>query len=242
MGDIEIKAGPLEFKAVGDAGQYEGYFSVIGNVDDGGDVIEPGAFAKTLQENAQRVKVFYQHDWSKLIGPAPAVLKEDEHGLFAAGRLTLDSFWGREVWALMKDGALTEGSIGYQAIKFDSDAAGVRHLREIRLHEISPVPLGMNALTTVRAVKAALSGAIAAEEPLETYMATLGLIAGELKAGRVLSAANKDKVEAALSAMKGAMEALEALLAAAEPQKQHSALLLRRMRAAELALAFTREA
>ena len=81
--------------------------------------------------------------------------------------------WGREAWELMKDGAMTEASIGYQAIKSEyRDADGervegdewdlmwrndlVRHIKEIKLYEISPVPLGMNALANVRAVKAAL--------------------------------------------------------------------------------------
>jgi HK97 family phage prohead protease len=152
---MDYKIVAAEFKAQGDQGVYEGYFSVFGNVDDGGDVIHPGAFAKTIQERGRRVKVFYAHDWNKLIGPPPEVLMEDSKGLFARGRLTLDSFWGREVWALMKDGALTEGSIGYEAVKFDYDESGIRNLREVKLYEISPVPLGMNALTELRAVKAA---------------------------------------------------------------------------------------
>ncbi len=153
---MEYKVMPTEFKTGSEEGVYEGYFAVFENVDDGGDVIHRGAFKKTLQERGRRVKVFYAHDWTRLIGPPPEVLQEDERGLYAKGRLTLDSFWGREVWALMRDGALTEGSIGYQAVKFDFDEDGVRHLREVKLFEISPVPLGMNALTEVRAVKAAV--------------------------------------------------------------------------------------
>lgn len=122
-GDMEYKVAPSEFKAAGDQGQYEGHFSIFSNQDDGGDIVWPGAFSKTIAENGKRVKVFYQHDWSKLIGPTPELL-EDSTGLLAKGRLTLDFFWGKEVWALMKDGALTEGSIGYWPIKFDYDLGG----------------------------------------------------------------------------------------------------------------------
>jgi hypothetical protein len=229
---MEYKIFGAEFKAQGDKGEYEGYFSIFGNVDDGGDVIHPGAFSKTIQERGRRVKVFYAHDWNKLIGPPPEVLTEDSKGLFARGRLTLDSFWGREVWALMKDGALTEGSIGYEAVKFDYDESGVRNLREVKLYEISPVPLGMNALTELRAVKGAQAmtdGDALASAVMKALNAARGAALealGEAKTGRVLSAGNKEKVQNAIAALSAAMDALQELLAAAEPEKQlHSALM-----------------
>jgi len=170
---MEYKALRAEFKALeGDEGKYEGHFSIFGNLDDGNDVMEKGAFAKTIQERGKRVKIFFGHDWSKLIGPPPAQLSEDDTGLYAAGKLTLASFWGKEAWALMKDGALTEASIGYEPIKVQYekpdgtpisvmddiffDRSIIRRLKEVKLYEISPVPLGMNALASVRAVKAAM--------------------------------------------------------------------------------------
>jgi hypothetical protein len=60
-----------------------------------------------------------------------------------------------------------------------------------------------------------------------------------LKEGRVLSASSKEKVENAVGALEAALEALQHLLSAAEPPKNlsHSALMMRRLRAAELALA-----
>lgn len=222
---MDYKIFGAEFKAAGDRGEYEGYFSIFGNVDDGLDVVHKGAFVKTINERARRVKVFYAHDWSKLIGPPPEVLAEDERGLYARGRLTLDSFWGREVWALMKDGALTEGSIGYEAVKFDFedlDGKQVRHIREVKLYEISPVPLGMNALTELRAVKSAAGIAAAGAEADLDALTALAL---SLKEGRVLSGANKEKITNALAALDAAMQALNALMSAAEPGETHSALV-----------------
>lgn len=160
----EYMARPCEFKAVGDKGEYEGHFSIFGNIDSYQDIVEPGAFKKTIAERGKRVKVFLGHDWGKLIGPPPFELKEDSVGLFAAGRLTLESFWGHEAWVLMKDGALAEGSFGFRAIQYDYDDADIRHLREVRLYEISPVPLGANPLTSVQAIKAALAGGVAIGE------------------------------------------------------------------------------
>jgi len=181
---LQYKAYPVEFKA-GDKGIYEGYFSIFGNQDDGGDVMMAGAFAKTIAERAARIKVFFGHDWSKLIGPPPEVLQEDSKGLYAKGRLTLGSFWGNEAWQLMKDGALKEGSIGYETVMSDWDQRGVRFLKEVKLYEISPVPLGMNPLTEVQAVKMFRS----ADE------STLSLLIAAIKAGARHSASDAKLVQ-----------------------------------------------
>jgi hypothetical protein len=245
---MEYKVMPLEVKALSEEGKYEGYFSVTENQDDGGDTIHHGAFKKTISERAGRIHPFYLHDWEKLVGPPPAKILEDTHGLFVAGKLTTGAFWGRETWALLSDGALTEGSIGYETIKAErrSDAEGLilRDIWEIKLFEYSFVPLGMNALTQVRAVKAAMISMYKAAVPgasIETQTETLLLIAADLKEGRVLSTANKEKVRNAVDALIAASEALQALLAAAEPAPEkgdHYALTaMSRVRAAELALA-----
>lgn len=236
---MQYKTITAEFKAAGDKGEYEGHFAIFGNVDDGWDITHPGAFDKTIRENGRRVKVFYAHDFGKLIGPAPDVLKEDGLGLYAKGRLTLDSFWGKEAWALMRDGALNEGSFGYDAVKFDfeqRDGATVRNLREVKLYEISPVPLGMNPLTDLSAIKALFATPDATPE---MHLEVLDRAIQGLKVGRVLSATNMEKAKAALSSLQEAIESLNAIIAAAEPEPakgHHSALLLRR-RALQVALA-----
>ena len=249
---MEYKACPTEFKALPEEGKYEGYFSVIGVQDDGmpPDIVEAGAFAQTIIQRRNRIKVFLGHDWEKLIGPPPEQLREDAHGLFAAGHLTLGAFWGRETWELMKDGALTEGSFGYEAQDYFYDDMGVRHIKQLKLYEISPVPLGMNPFTNIRAVKALLSAyqkeanreALPRTEKevdlLDECLAHLnGLLTG-IKGGRVLSTANKERLESAISAITAALDALNELLLAAEPPKATAALnrLTRRMRLVGLAL------
>lgn len=251
---MEYKSAKAEFKASStDEGRYEGYFAIIGNLDDGKDIIDQGAFNKTLLERASRIKVFFGHDWSKLIGPPPETIREDATGLYAQGKLTLDSMWGKEAWALMKDQALTEGSIGYDPVrvefqKDDGSPVGnaaeaawrddvIRRIKELTLYEISPVPLGMNPLTSVRAVKG-LDG-------LRDYAEMMRRLTTDLKEGRVLSAASKEKVRGAVDAMKAAMDALNELLAAADPDgdkarqgaaQQRASAVLQRMRATGLAL------
>ncbi len=69
IGDIDEKAGVVK-----------GYGSVFGNRDSDDDVIERGAYAKTIKENGKRVKYIYQHDITKPIGKM-SELYEDEKGL-----------------------------------------------------------------------------------------------------------------------------------------------------------------
>lgn len=233
---MEYKTLGAEFKADGDKGEYEGHFAVFGNVDDGDDIIHQGAFTKTIAERGKRVKVFFAHDWNRPIGPPPVVLREDAVGLFAAGRLTLDSFWGREAWVLMKDGALTEGSIGYEPVpgkvEFEETPRRlIRHLRELKLYEISPVPLGMNPLTGVSAVKA-LERAGSPQEKLEVFAA---LVDSLTEAD--VNEENAGDWEAATREVAGRLAAFASTQTAAEPLA-HSALLERqlRLKAAELAL------
>lgn len=239
---LEYKTTPLEIKAVGDDGVVEGHYSIFGNRDDGGDISWHGSFAKTLQERSRRVMVMRFHDWTIPIGPAGGgfnaessgnILREDSMGLFARYKISLESFWGKDTYALIKDQVVREGSYGYEAIKFDFADDGTRNLREQKLYEISPVPIGMNPLTTISAVK---SGFMKPEAAVDALVA----ICDEIKAGRVLSSANAEKVRNALSALEGAVEALNLLLEAADPdagKADQSALLERRLRAAGLALA-----
>ncbi len=258
---LEYKVFATEFKAAGDKGEYEGHFSVFNNLDDGDDVMHEGSFAKTIAERGPRVKVFYAHDWMKLIGPAPTVLKEDPIGLYAQGRLTLESFWGKEAWALMKDNALNEGSIGYEPVKWDYEAKDgndewnrIRHLREVKLYEISPVPLGMNALSSIAAMKAALAqnghrpqGATPGDTPAEKpdadpvawWAEKCAAAAKELTALKTaVTAQNKSVLRPAVEAMRAALEMTHEMMAdESKPKRADTAALAKRLRAAESALA-----
>ncbi|HDT13432.1 MAG TPA: HK97 family phage prohead protease, partial [Candidatus Aminicenantes bacterium] len=117
-------------------GSFSGYASVFGEVDSYGDVVIRGAFRKTLRDKRQ-FPVLWSHNIMEPIGIIRG--QEDERGLEIEGQLNLDVQRGREIRSLMKQGAVTGLSIGYQVIK---DAPGkepaARELREINLWEISP--------------------------------------------------------------------------------------------------------
>jgi len=155
---MEIKTTRLELKDIEPSkGIYSGYASTH-TQDDGEppDIVEPGAFAKTITENGPtsqkpRIKVLYQHDFFSPIGK-PLILKEDSTGLYHESQIAQTTL-GKDVLTLMAEGVITEQSIGFDTIKSDMDPNGVRHLREIKLWEYSPVTWGMNANTPILGVK-----------------------------------------------------------------------------------------
>lgn len=149
---------PITFdtKGVSDEGDFEGYASTFGNVDQCRDIVVAGAFAASLKARpAGKIKVLREHRWDSPIGVLTEA-KEDGRGLYVKGRLVLESAMGRETHALMKAGAVDGISIGFRTIRDEIDRAkGVRKLLEIDLREVSIVTFPMNEAATVSAVKAA---------------------------------------------------------------------------------------
>jgi len=68
--DMRIRSVDFRMKSLSDAGEFEGYASVFGNEDSYGDIIEPGAFAKTLKEHGDDnpIPILWQHDTYAPIG------------------------------------------------------------------------------------------------------------------------------------------------------------------------------
>ena len=152
----EKKQFPFEIASVdGEGRTVEGYAATFGNVDAVGDIIHPGAFAKTLTERGSQVKLLWQHQQGEPLGRVMA-LREDPRGLFIKAVIS-DTARGRDALALLKDGAIGEMSIGYDPVVFDysqQDAKNIRNLREIKLHEVSLVSFPANALAQVTSLKA----------------------------------------------------------------------------------------
>ena len=144
----------LDLKAVASDGVFEGYASLFDREDLGHDVVLPGAFRDTLaQRGASGVKMLFQHDPAQPIGVWD-ILREDARGLFAAGRLMLDVARAREVFSLMRAGAIDGLSIGFKAVKTRRDRAqSVRKIEKIDLWEISIVTFPMLPEARISAVK-----------------------------------------------------------------------------------------
>lgn len=134
-----------ETLSLGEGAAIEGYASVFGVADQGGDVVEKGAYAASLAALARagrRVKMLWQHDPAQPIGVWDEV-REDGKGLFVRGRILTEVGRGREAAALLAAGAIDGLSIGYRTISADRDGKGRRRLAELDLWEVSLVTFPM---------------------------------------------------------------------------------------------------
>lgn len=136
-------------------GTFSGYASVFGAVDLGKDVVEPGAFGRSLQKRkVGGIRMLYQHDPAQPIGVWTEI-REDRRGLFVRGRLTPGVRRAQEVLALLRGGALDGLSIGFRAARTRRDpASGIRRIVEADLWEISVVTFPMQPAARVETVKA----------------------------------------------------------------------------------------
>lgn len=144
---------PFEFSIIG---------SVTGVLDEVNDVIEPGAFAATLQK--RKPKIIKDHDWAKRLGRVldieellpgdPRLPKTTADGkpwpggagaLIAKVRLFKETAEGKaaaERWR--EDGPASQFSIGYTvpAGGATKDKIGVRYIKTLDCYEISDVLWG----------------------------------------------------------------------------------------------------
>lgn len=133
--------------------EIEGYASLFGRRDQGGDVVQAGAYAGSLAKlgaAARRVKMLWQHDPTQPIGIWDEV-REDGRGLWVKGRLLPEVARGREAAALLAAGAIDGLSIGYRTVKSERDGKGQRLLTELELWEVSLVTFPMLAEARVAA-------------------------------------------------------------------------------------------
>lgn len=155
----EFKSFSFELESADEStGEFSGYAAVFGNRDSGNDIIEKGAFAKTIVEDFNRIKILALHNDCWLPVGRPIELREDDRGLFIKGKIS-DTSMGRDIRTLLKDGVLSELSIGYDAIDFDYDSkTDTRHLRRIKLWEVSIVTWAMNEQARIDEVKSMVEG------------------------------------------------------------------------------------
>jgi HK97 family phage prohead protease len=146
---FEIKS----YKEEDDGFVVEGYGAVFNNIDSVGDVIEKGAFAKTLQERGDRIAFCLQHNIHEPIGKIVEI-KEDETGLWLKCRISKSE---PGIATKIKEGILKEMSIGYRTINSKNEIMNgqeVQKLTEIKLFEISLVTIAANPLAVVTGMKA----------------------------------------------------------------------------------------
>lgn len=166
----------LDTKAVSETGVFEGYASTFGERDLGGDIVEAGAFTKSLKARGNAgIKMLADHDSTKRIGVWDAI-SEDSKGLFVKGRLLLEKQIAKETYIDLKAGALDSMSIGFRTKSDSYDGRRrARIIKEADLLEISLVPFPMNESARVTGVKSLGELSIEEIREIEATLRTKGL-------------------------------------------------------------------
>src|SRR5690606_27251864 len=126
--------------------EFEGYAAYKGNTDAYNDVIEHGAFKRTIR-NKKQFPILFMHDPMQPIGLS-TLLKEDERGLFTRGKLDVEgNEIARRVYSGLRNGYIDSMSIGFTIPKGgdEIDRTGKRKLKEIKLLEYSLITKGFAA-------------------------------------------------------------------------------------------------
>lgn len=147
---MKQKSFKIDLKSVGEDGTFEGLASVYGNTDLANEIVEKGAFKRTMDHNGAVVTLLWQHDTKQPIGIGH--LEDTDKGLKIKGELNLEVEKGREAHSLLKQKAIKGLSIGYDVIQ-DKWEEGVRYLKELKLWEVSVVTFPCNQLAEVDSVK-----------------------------------------------------------------------------------------
>lgn len=129
----------LEIKSVGDDGTFSGIASVYGVMDTYNDIIEKGAFTKTIQENPE-IPILWQHDDSEVIGKG--TVSEQGNRIMLSGQLDLEDATAVKAYRKMKNKLVKGLSIGFLSIKRtfgEEDGKYIRRIQELKLMEVSVV-------------------------------------------------------------------------------------------------------
>lgn len=193
---VEFKTFSLKLDDVDSQGTIRGYASTFGNIDLGFDVVDKGAFKKSIKESSGKFPILADHDPSKQIGWNFRA-EEDDTGLFVEGKLDLNVQSAREKYSLAKTamnlGAKMGLSIGYMTIKAEPDREKpmVRHLKELKLFEYSIVTFPMNTEAMITSAKS-LAGVDRAEYLL-SELAKSGVSRDEMKIALQVEAATNQE-------------------------------------------------
>lgn len=131
--------------------RFAGYAAIFDMVDQGGDVIAPGAFAASLARRGEAgLPLLWQHHADQPIGRIAAV-NEDARGLRVIGEIGGPSVVARQAAAMLRAGRIDGLSFGYRVVA--AEGTRPRRLGALDLVEVSLVTHPMQPLARVHAVE-----------------------------------------------------------------------------------------
>ncbi len=147
--DLETKAFDCEIKSLTDAGRFQIYFSIFGNVDRAKEIVEPGAY-HNLAEFERSGWIGINHQMDRLPVAYPISVVQDGKGLLVEGQFHThpDAQNCRTViLERMRAGKSVPGSVSYRVTQDTPDYVGgerIRRLKGMDLYECSFVNLPAN--------------------------------------------------------------------------------------------------
>ncbi len=145
---------PLKLKSVSPDGSFTGYGSTYLNTDLQGDIVQPGAFAQSIQSQGAGYPLLWVHNQETPLGIAK--ISDSKSGLVVEGTMLMTDPNAQRINAFMKMGSVKGLSIGFATpdpAKTSYDDDGNRILRELKLYELSLCPIPANPLALVTSVK-----------------------------------------------------------------------------------------
>ena len=158
-------------------GVVSGYFAIFGNKDLDGDIIEPGAFTKTIQERGPNgkklIKYLLDHDRTKAVARIDE-LYEDEKGLRYTAKIGSHSL-GQDFAKMVESGIINQHSFGFSVPKDKSyfdQSRKANIIKEVMMFEGSAIQfLGANPETTFIDLKS-MEDALNLFQKLEKFVKT----------------------------------------------------------------------
>ena len=156
MKKLQHKASKFTVKDFDDTTRIvKGYASVFNNKDSDKDIIQKGAFNRSIKalgpEGTDRIKLLAQHKLDRPIGKM-VILKEDSNGLYMEAKFGTHRD-GEDYYKMAKEGIINEFSVGFQAIQKEKNDDGGYDISEIKLWEVSMVTIAANDEAIVTDVK-----------------------------------------------------------------------------------------
>ena len=116
----------------------KGYASVFKNLDSDNDVIQKGAFNKTVKEwgpeGKDRIKLVAQHDMKRPVAKITD-LKEDAEGLYMEAKFGTHTD-GEDYYRMAKEGIINEFSVGFVPVEKEENDKGGFDITNIKLYEV----------------------------------------------------------------------------------------------------------
>jgi len=154
---FEIKSIPFELKDIDTTSRrVVKYVSAFGNEDTHRDIVQKGAYAKTIRENKSRIKFLWNHDSTGMPVGVLDEIEEDEFVLKVTSKI-LPTTKGNDLLICYENGAVNEHSVGFYTINKKSNDKGNRIITEAHLLEYSAVLWGSNENTPLLGMKSSLA-------------------------------------------------------------------------------------